>query len=316
MGFPESRERHGPRRRRRLVVFTTAVAIAALALVAATLGLVAEGSAGLGLTPVASIHAGASDGPLIVAAPTNAPSTSLLLPSASTSVVAGVGSPDASSHAAPSVTPTTSLDPPPAPGPFAIDLYRPGSFVHEATPDMCIAAAMQTMLNIIGPSIDTTVATQQRLYRLARSLSPATLKGPGAEPEGWAKGLTTLGGGRYAVSVRGSMVNAAHAAARALRLTGRPVGLLAWYGAHSIVMSGFTATADPAWTDTFTVTAVSLEDVWYPSVSSIWGHSRPPDALVPIDRLARDFLPWRMPGGPYPDKAWKFVTIVPIVPET
>ena len=40
-----------------------------------------------------------------------------------------------------------------------------------------------------------------------------------------------------------------------IRLTNRPVGLMTWRGAHSWVMSGFNATADPAVTDKFTVTA-------------------------------------------------------------
>jgi hypothetical protein len=206
------------------------------------------------------------------------------------------------------------LSPPPAPGPFSIDLYKPNDFAHESNPSLCVPAAMQTMINIMSAQPDTTAATQMRLYALARTLSPKTLRGDGAEPEGWARGLGALGFGTYAVSVRGSVTNAIHAAAWAIRLTGKPAGLIVWYGAHSWVMSGFTATADPAYTSQFTVTAVYLEDVWYPSWSSIWGNSRPPDALVPVAKLPRDFLPWRMPGGPYPDKAWKFVTVVPVIP--
>jgi hypothetical protein len=193
-----------------------------------------------------------------------------------------------------------------------MDLYRPGDFVTETTKIMCVAAAMQVMVNIMAPSDDRTAATESRLYALARRLSPPTLKGDGAEPEGWARGLEQLGYGRYAVVASKTMDGAVKAAARAVRLTGRPAGLLVWYGAHSWVMSGFRSTADPATTDRFTVTAVRIEDVWYPKVSTIWGHSRPPDALVPVAKLPRDFLPWRMPGGPYPDKAWKFVIVIPV----
>jgi hypothetical protein len=75
-------------------------------------------------------------------------------------------------------------------------------------------------------------------------------------------------------------------------------------------MSGFTATADPALTDAFTVTAVRIEDVWYPRFSTIWGYSRPPDTNVAVFNLPRDFLPWRMPGS-YPDKAYKYVIVIP-----
>lgn len=244
--------------------------------------------------------------------PTQSPTPALSTGPADPSTGAVVASP--SPMAPPSPTPGLALSPPPAPGPFAMDLYEAGDFVHEAKPIMCVPAAVQTMVNIMSGRPDTTAATQARFYALARKLSPKTLQSDGAEPEGWARALRALGYGTYAVSVRGSVTNAIHAAARALRLTGKPVGLLVWYGAHSWVMSGFKATADPALTDQFSVTAVYIEDVWYPSISSIWGRSRPPDALVPVDRLPRDFLPWRMPGGPYPDKAWKFVTVVPVVP--
>lgn len=193
-----------------------------------------------------------------------------------------------------------------------MDLYERGDFVTEANKVMCVPAAMQVMINIMAPAQDTTVATQRRLYALARRLSPATLKGDGAEPEGWARALEQLGYGRFAVVPVKTMAAAVKAAARAVRLTGRPAGLLVWYGAHSWVLSGFRATADPAYTDRFSVTAVRIEDVWYPKISTIWGRSRPPDSLVPVSKLPRDFLPWRMPGGPYPDKAWKYVIVIPV----
>jgi hypothetical protein len=192
-----------------------------------------------------------------------------------------------------------------------MDLYSKGQFVSELLKVMCVPAAMQTMINIMSGTTDRSSETQKRLYALARTLSPKTLKGPGAEPEGWAAALGKLGYGSYVVSVKPTLTAAVQAAAKAVRMTGRPAGLLVWYGAHSWVMSGFRATADPAWTNRFTVTDLYIEDVWYPKISTIWGSSRPPDALVPIQRLPRDFLPWRMPGGPYPDKVWKFVLVLP-----
>ena len=76
-------------------------------------------------------------------------------------------------------------------------------------------------------------------------------------------------------------------------------------------MSGFTATADPAQTDGFAVTAVRIEDVWYPRLSTIWGYSRPPDALVPVGLLPEDYLPWKRPSGPYPGKDGQFVVVIP-----
>jgi putative peptidoglycan lipid II flippase len=198
--------------------------------------------------------------------------------------------------------------PTPKPGPFSMDLYQTGDYVGELEDIWCVPAAMQTSMNIMDVGADTTRATQARLYALATTLYPPQ-KG-GAEPEGWALGLTSLGYGNYEVNVQPTLKAAVHLAAKQVRLTNRPAGLVVWYGAHSWVMSGFTASADPALTDAFTVTAVRIEDVWYPRFSTIWGYSRPPDTNVAVTALPRDFLPWRMPGS-YPDKAYQYVIVIP-----
>jgi len=209
--------------------------------------------------------------------------------------------------AVPSAAPSASATP--KPGPFSMDLYRANDFVGEKTVTWCLAAAVQTSINIMSPGADVSRATQQRLFDLARSLAPAP--DGAAEPEGWAKALTKLGFGRYEVSIQASIKAAIAVAARAVRRTGRPAGLMVWRGAHSWVMSGFTATADPALTDRFTVTAVRIEDVWYPRYSRLWGYSRPPDALVPVGKLPEDFLPLKRPQARYPAKDGKFVIVIP-----
>ena len=98
-------------------------------------------------------------------------------------------------------------------------------------------------------------------------------------------------------------------------MTGRPVGFAVWRGAHSWVMSGFTATADPAFTRDFEVTAVYIQDVWYPYVSTIWGASRRPNALVPgVARSAQDFLPYQRPSFRHPDRDGRFMLVMPQLP--
>ena len=233
-----------------------------------------------------------------------------------TSPAAAVVEPSGSAEPSPShpaVSPSPSAAPKPSatpkPGPFSMDLYRAHDFVGEKTITWCLAAAVQTSINIMSRGADASRATQQRLFDLTRSLAPAP--DGAAEPEGWAKALTKLGFGRYEVSVQPSIKAAIAVAARAVRRTGRPAGLMVWRGAHSWVMSGFTATADPAVTDRFTVTAVRIEDVWYPRYSKLWGYSRPPDSLVPVRKLSEDFLPWRRPQARYPAKDGKFVIVIP-----
>ncbi len=226
-------------------------------------------------------------------------------PSGSPIAAAG-GSPSPSGSGAPSAAPT----PTPKPKPFAMDLYEKGDYVGELRDVWCLPAAMQTSMNIMDKGADTSWTTQSKLASFARSLDPAP--DGAAEPEAWAEGLDKLGYGNYDVRIQPSIRAAIQLAARQIRLTSRPAGLMVWRGAHSWVMSGFNATADPALTNDYTVTAVRIEDVWYPRFSTLWGYSRAPDSLYKVSDLSQDFLPWKRPYGTYPRKDGNFVIVVPV----
>lgn len=229
------------------------------------------------------------------------------------------GTPDAAGTSGPTAAPglagrdKPALDPFPQPGPFAIDLFDGDDFVSQARIDWCVPASILTMMHMIDLTGGRKTPTQDELDRLARSLSSPRLRGAGSEPEGWAKSLNRLGYGPYEVRAERTRAAAIAAAARAIRLTGRPVGLLIWRGAHAWVMSGFRATGDPAYTDDFAVTAIYVQDPLYPRVSSIWGPSRPPDATVLMALVAKEYLAWRRPTVRYPEKDGKFVLVVPVV---
>jgi hypothetical protein len=286
-------------------------AVVGIALIALIVGALGVGSKGLGgvtlaVAPVVTPWARQNSPALIPSLPP--------LPSAGESgspQPGGSGGPGPSDgNGSPgSPSPSQSSRPTPTPGPFVMDLYQAGDYVGEFKDVWCLPAAMQTSMNIMDSGADTTRATQTKLFNLARSIDPAP--DGAAEPEAWAKGLSELGYGAYQVSIQQSIKAAIHLAAKQIRLTGRPAGLMVWRGAHSWVMSGFNATADPAVTDTFSVTAVRIEDVWYPRFSTIWGYSRRPDASVPVGALAGDFLPWKRPLGVYPKKDGNFVIVIP-----
>jgi hypothetical protein len=235
--------------------------------------------------------------------------------------MAVVATPETSSSAASEATPERKvtvhrLKPRPKRGPFEMNLYRDGDFVHQQTKDWCVAGSAQTMLNIMGSGRPNRSASFQRqLYAKGRRLSPKARLGPiGVDLLGWARLLESAGHGPYVVDGASSRHAAVRKAARALRMTGRPVGMAVWRGAHSWVMSGFRATADPAYSRDFEVTALYIQDVWFPYVSTIWGASRPPDALVPVSRLREDFLPYQRPLFRHPDRDGRFMLVLPELP--
>ena len=210
------------------------------------------------------------------------------------------------------------LRPRPSAGPFRMNLYRKGDFVHQANKNWCVAGSTLTMMNIIdGGKPRNSVAAQKRLYERGRKLSPVKRKlGPiGVDLIGWAELLNTRGFGPYEITPAKTRQGAIRRAANAIRRTGRPVGLVTWRGAHSWVMSGFTATADPAYDKDFQVKAAYIQDTWYPFVSTIWGASRPPNTLVPVGKLAEDYLPYARPRAQWPRRDGNFMLILPVLPE-
>jgi hypothetical protein len=179
---------------------------------------------------------------------------------------------------------------------FKLDLGVRGDFVAQTNFVQCVGASMQMMINMAEPGRDRSAKTQLRLQKLARANSgprPDGTTRQGASVHGWSAGLNTLGVGPYRVVGLETLQAALKTAARAMRETGRPVGLLVWRGRHAWVMSGFKSTADPMVSDDFKVTAAIVEDPLYPHGSSVWGPSpKPGEALTPAE-LGKQFVPRR-----------------------
>ncbi len=229
----------------------------------------------------------------------------------------------------PPPTRTIKLRPRPKPGPFSMNLYSAGDFVHQKTIYWCVAASVQTMINIVeDDEPDRTRRYQRRLHLTGRSLDPDNaaywlrLSDDSPQKTGlhglgladWAAMLNANGQGPYEIDRAPTRKGAIRMAAKAIRTTGKPVGLVVWKGAHAWVMSGFRATADPAYTNDFKVTEVFIEDPWYPAVSSNWGPSRPPNSAVPVSALDEDYLPYRRPGRVHPKRDGRFMLIRPTLP--
>ncbi len=199
--------------------------------------------------------------------------------------------------------------------PFTLDLGKRSDYVAQTNLVQCVGASMQMMLNMIEPGVDRTARTQLRLQKIARKLSPPRPDGrerQGANVIGWATGLSLQGAGPYKVVGTKTLAEAMLVAARSMRKTGRPVGLLVWRGRHAWVMSGFKATRDPLLPGS-RVTAAIVEDPLYPNRSSIWGQAPAPGEALSLNELGRQFVrrrqgfsSWQMAG-----LGGKYVLVIP-----
>src|SRR3972149_2305347 len=188
--------------------------------------------------------------------------------------------------------------------PFTLDLSQRGDFAAQTNFVQCVGASMQMMLNMIRPTDDVTADTQAELQVLARALSAKRTDRPerkGASVTGWTAGLNALGAGPYRTVGATDIQTTLKLAARALRDTNRPVGLLMWRGRHAGGMAGVTATAAPRVTSRFEVTGVIVMDPLYPYGSRTWGASPVPRESLSVEELAQQFVPrgsrGEVPGG-------------------
>jgi small acid-soluble spore protein I len=69
--------------------------------------------------------------------------------------------------------------------------------------------------------------------------------------------------------------------------------LLAWRGAHTWVMTGYRADADPSIFPDATVSGAYILDPWYPRVSQTWGPGVKPHSRLSIAQLGKDWVEWR-----------------------
>ena len=203
--------------------------------------------------------------------------------------------------------------PTPSPGPFTIDLYRKGTFISQVSKYACMAGATQNMLNIIGPKIDVTPTRQVEIsHTIIANTTKTDSHNGGYGPAGWAITMTQLSGGHYKLLVDDSLIQAMNDAATALRKTGRPVGLLSWWGAHSWVMTGFKSDHDPRYYSVnFNVTGAFIVDPYYPRHSSIWGQTLGPDTFRDMAAMTHNYIGWKRPEGKYPGRDGKWLLVVP-----
>jgi hypothetical protein len=217
----------------------------------------------------------------------------------------------------PAATPEATPEPTPTPAPerkrVDIDIVaKPKTvFASELRDTWCAPAGVQMALAVLGHA-DTTDAFQKELQRNVRKWeSYADSHNGDWGPAAMALALDAYGAPGYEVRAYKTRSGALRDAAKAILKTDSPVILLAWRGAHTWVMTGFRADADPLVFKDAKVSGAYILDPWYPRISSIWGRSDPPGTFQDAAEMERNYLKWHRPEGHYKDRDDLYISVVP-----
>jgi hypothetical protein len=233
--------------------------------------------------------------------------------------------------ASPSPSPTPSLPPlasgqpavTPAPTPTPIprvkvdvDILKDHDavFAHELRIDWCAPAGVTMVLAATGHGAPTSARQREIASRVREWESYADSHNGEWGPAAMALALDAYGAKGYEIHAYETRQDALRGSAKAIATTNSPVILLAWKGAHTWVMSGYRANADPVVFDDAVITGAYILDPWYPDFSSIWGQSDPPGTFQDTPEMNRNFLEWKRPEGTYPDRDGKFIVLIPTIP--
>ena len=186
-------------------------------------------------------------------------------------------------------------------------------FASEARKDWCAPAGVQMVLAVLG-LVDTSEATQREIAGKVRQWESYDDSHNGDwGPAAMALALDAYGAPGYEIRAFKSRGGALRDSAIAIDKTGAPVILLAWRGAHTWVMTGYRADADPAIFKNAKIKGTYILDPWYPRISSIWGASDPPGTFQDTAEMQRNFLQWKRPEGKYADRDGLWITVAPTV---
>lgn len=245
-------------------------------------------------------------------------------PSALMSASPEPGLPSAPSPGAtPGASPVPAVTLVPVPLPTAVPvrakvdvnlLVQPAAhFITEIDHTWCAVAGTQMVLEIHGQASLTKAFQQLLASKIGEWETRSDSLNGGWGPAAIVAALTAYDVPGYEVRTYRTRADALRDAAVAISATHAPVILMAWYGAHTWVMTGYRATADPTVFSDATVTGAYILDPWYPRVSSIWGRSDPPGTYQDAAEMRRNYLPWKRPEGRYPGRDGLFIAVVPTV---
>ena len=234
--------------------------------------------------------------------------------------------------AASSLAPTASATPSPTPlvrAPVDVALVADHTTVFNSqnTSEDCAPAGTQMVLAILGLA-DTSDAFQEELKgRIGEWESWEDSHNGGWGPAAVSLALAAYGAPGYEIRAYESHIDALRGAATALSATNKPVVFFPWWGAHTWVMTGYRADADPTLFTDANVSGLYILDPWYPRFSTIWGQSDGPGNFEDLGEMERNWPAyagppgyegvgpgWTRPEGFYPDRDGKYVILVPTIP--
>jgi hypothetical protein len=239
--------------------------------------------------------------------------------------------PEPSATATPTPRPTPTLGPSATPAPTPTPLIRTAVdvklvenhsavFTSQLTKEDCAVAATQMVLTILelgNPSPEFQQGIKDRIGEW-EALSDSLNGGWG--PAAVGKALAAYGAPDYEVRAYDTYTDALRGSAIAISEMDKPVVMFPWWGAHSWVMTGYRADADPTLFADAVISGAYILDPWHPRISSIWGPSDEPGNFEDLAELERNWPVgtgrdgWSRPEGQYLERDGRFVVLVPTTP--
>jgi hypothetical protein len=245
-----------------------------------------------------------------------------------------VVTPEPTASPTPEVTlePSATASPSPTPIPRVavdIDLVDDPStvFLSQLTTEDCAVAGTQFVLAMLGLGNNSPEFQQEIKNRIGEWESLNDSLNGGWGPDAVRKALAAYGEAGYREYAYDSYTDALRASAIAISEMDKPVVMFPWWGAHTWVMTGYRADADPTLFDDAAISGAYILDPWYPRVSSIWGASDEPGNFEDLAELERNWPVyqgppghvsigpgWSRPEGAYPSRDGRFVVLIPTTP--
>jgi hypothetical protein len=187
-------------------------------------------------------------------------------------------------------------------------------FASQLTNDWCAVAGTQIVLAMHGAMENSEQAQRRLAGGIGDWESWKDSHNGGWGPAAIAEALADHGVKGYEIRAYRRRDLALRDAAVALSRTKAPVVLIAWRGAHTWIMTGYRADADPTVFNDATVTGAYVYDPWYPRISTIWGPSDGPGVFQDAAEMERNFLRWERPEGEYLERDGRYIAVVPTIP--